>query len=95
MSVNDWRVWKWKQHVCIACGESLSRDSFDIYYRDGNSENTELDNIDLVCPDCGDEIDYATHERGEVENVFEEIEEEMPSASPEEKTAEYLRRTQE
>ncbi|MDY6779348.1 MAG: HNH endonuclease signature motif containing protein [Halobacteria archaeon] len=93
MNMNRQEVWKLKEHVCVACGKDLDEDSFEIYYRDGNSENTDADNVDLVCNDCHERLDKSS--RGDTELILEEIEEEMPDASPKRKTLEYLRRSQE
>lgn len=91
--MNDWEVWKYKDHVCIACGKDLDKDTFEVYYRDENPDNKEMSNIDLICGGCHEKLDK--NSRGQTELIFEEIEEEMPDASPEEKTMEYLRRSEE
>jgi 5-methylcytosine-specific restriction endonuclease McrA len=91
--MNRFEVWKLKEHVCTACGEELEEDDFRVYHRNGNEDDDDPDNVDLVCPDCYDEMDKTS--RGETEDVLLEIEEEMPDATRERKTLEYLRRSSE
>jgi len=91
--MNRLEVWKLKEHVCTACGEDLEEDSFRVYYREDEESGIEPEKIDLVCPDCYDDIDKSS--RGNTEGILREIEEEMPEASREEKTLEYLRRSSE
>lgn len=92
MNMNEREVWKLKEHVCVACGEELTEDEFEVYHRDTEADDPGPDQIDLVCPDCHDTLDKT--QRGETEFILEEIEEEMPEASRERKTLEYLRRSQ-
>lgn len=91
--MNRLEVWKVKENVCTACGEELEKDEFELYYRDGDESNEKMDNIDILCSDCHDSIDKSS--RGETELLLEEIEKEMPNAPPEEKSLEFLRRTEE
>ena len=91
--MNRLEVWKLKEHVCTACGKELEEDDFRLYHRNGNEDDDDPDNVDLVCPDCHDDIDKTA--RGETEDVLVEIEEEMPDAPRERKTLEYLRRSSE
>ncbi|MDY7082508.1 MAG: hypothetical protein SXQ77_08920 [Halobacteria archaeon] len=93
MNMNRREVWKLKEHVCIVCGDNLEDDEFELYYRDGDEDNTDPENVDLVCTECHEDMDKTT--RGETELLLEEIEQEMPNASPEKKTLEYLRRSRE
>ncbi len=89
--MNRTEVWKIKDHVCTACGEELEQDEFELYRREDTEDPTPED-VDLMCPDCHDRISDNDADRGETEDVLQEIEEEMPEASPERKTLEYLRR---
>ncbi|MFP4633030.1 MAG: hypothetical protein ACOCT0_00675 [Halobacteriota archaeon] len=83
-------VWSVKDNVCTACGKELESDEFELYPRNPSGETTP-DDVDLMCPDCHERLaDY--DDRTETEEVLEEIEREMPDASPERKTLEYLRR---
>jgi len=91
--MNRFEVWKLKEHVCTACGEELEEDGFRVYHRNANEDDSDPDNVDLVCPDCYDDMDKTS--RGETEDVLLEIEEEMPDATRERKTLEYLRRSSE
>lgn len=76
----------------MACGKDLEKEEFEVYYRDGNSENTEAENIDLICTDCDKKLDKSI--RGDTEDILEEIEDEMPDASTSEKVLEYLKRSE-
>lgn len=89
--MNRTEVWRIKDHVCTACGEELDEEEFELYQREETDE-IEPDDVDLMCPDCHDRISDNDADRGETEDVLEEIEEEMPDASRERKTLEYLRR---
>ncbi len=91
--MNRREVWKVKENVCIACGKEVNEDEFKVYYRDGDSSNTDMENIDIVCNDCHEQMDKSS--RGKTEGLLEQIEEEMPNASAEKKSLEFLRRTQE
>jgi len=91
--MNRFEVWKLKEHICTACGEELEEDGFRVYHRNGNEDDNDPDNVDLVCHDCYDDMDKTA--RGETEDVLLEIEEEMPDATRERKTLEYLRRSSE
>lgn len=90
MNTNEREVWKLKEHVCVACGADLEEDSFEVYHRSADGD-VEPDQIDLVCEDCHEDLD--TTARGDTEGLLVEIEEEMPEASVEQKTLEYLRRS--
>jgi len=91
--MNRLEVWKLKEHVCTACGDDLEEDSFRVYHREQQEGGIEPEKVDLVCPECYDSIDESS--RGETEDILSEIEEEMPDASREKKTLEYLRRSSE
>ncbi len=84
-------VWKIKDQVCTACGEELDEETFELYHREDTDE-VEADGVDMMCPSCHERITDNDADRGETEDLLEEIEEEMPDASRERKTLEYLRR---
>jgi acetone carboxylase gamma subunit len=91
MNTNEREVWKLKEHVCVACGADLDEDSFEVYHRTDAGDGVDPDEIDLVCEECHEDLD--TTARGNTEGLLAEIEEEMPGATVEQKSLEYLRRS--
>lgn len=91
MNTNKREVWKLKEHVCVACGADLDEDSFEVYHRSGDGGEVDPDDIDLLCGECHEDLD--TTARGGTEGLLVEIEEDMPEASAQKKSIEYLRRS--
>lgn len=86
-------IWHVKSHECTACDAELSVDAFEIYYRDGDSDRTDPDNVDLFCGDCHDRLGEPSPARVQTEAVLVEIEAAMPAAARDAVLREYLGRS--
>lgn len=79
MKRRDFPKWKVEQvyrqdGVCVRCGASLEH-GFHRHHKDGNRANNEVDNLELLCPEChratlGDAI---TEHRKQEEKVLNDL----------------------
>lgn len=75
--------------MCVACGQELERDGANLYFRTGDKNNINVDNIDVMCNSCHN--DLRPMSKGNPESTLTNIERRFPYADREKILHEYLK----
>ncbi len=51
------RLFEVRGHVCERCGYN-KKEILQVHHRDGNHHNNEIENLELICPNCHCEEHY-------------------------------------